>query len=34
MMAYLRDNPQIKYVIVYARSPAFRNYVDAAITTR
>ncbi|MEV6558326.1 recombinase family protein [Nocardia sp. NPDC051756] len=34
MMAYLRDNPQIKYVIVYARSRAFRNYIDAAVTKR
>ena len=34
MLAYLRDHPEIRYVIVYARSRAFRNYIDAAITKR
>lgn len=34
MLAYLREHPDIKYVIVYARSRAFRNYIDAAITKR
>ncbi|UGT62881.1 recombinase family protein [Nocardia asteroides] len=34
MMEYLREHPEIKYVIVYARSRAFRNYIDAALTKR
>ncbi len=34
MLTYLRDNPDVRYVIVYARSRAFRNYIDAAITKR
>jgi site-specific DNA recombinase len=34
MVAFLRENPDIRYVIVYARSRAFRNYIDAAITKR
>lgn len=34
MLTYLQQNPQIKYVIVYMRSRAFRNYIDAAITKR
>ncbi|MFI6998344.1 recombinase family protein [Nocardia sp. NPDC050175] len=34
MIAYLQENPRIKYVIVYARSRAFRNYIDAAVTKR
>jgi site-specific DNA recombinase len=34
MLAYLRENPDVRYVIVYARSRAFRNYIDAAITKR
>lgn len=34
MLAYLRENPEVRYVIVYARSRAFRNYIDAAITKR
>jgi len=32
MLAFLRENPEVRYVIVYARSRAFRNYIDAAIT--
>jgi len=34
MLAFLRENPDVRYVIVYARSRAFRNYIDAAITKR
>jgi site-specific DNA recombinase len=34
MLAFLRENPEVRYVIVYARSRAFRNYIDAAITKR
>ncbi len=34
LIEYLRDHREIKYVIVYARSRAFRNYIDAAITKR
>lgn len=34
MLAFLRENPDVRYVIVYARSRAFRSYIDAAITKR
>lgn len=34
MLAFLRENPEVHYVVVYARSRAFRNYIDAAITKR
>jgi DNA invertase Pin-like site-specific DNA recombinase len=34
MLAFLRENPDVRYVVVYARSRAFRNYIDAAITKR
>ncbi len=34
MIRYLREHPEVKYVIVYARSRAFRNYIDAALTKR
>jgi site-specific DNA recombinase len=34
MMKFLSDNRDVDYVIVYARSRAFRNFVDAAITRR
>lgn len=34
MLSYLNENPDVRYVIVYARSRAFRNYIDAAITKR
>ena len=34
MLTYLREHREVKYVIVYARSRAFRNYIDAAITRR
>jgi len=30
----LREHPDIKYVIIYMRSRAFRNYVDAGVTER
>lgn len=34
ILTFLRENPDIRYVVVYARSRAFRNYIDAAITKR
>ena len=34
MLTYLKENPGIDYVIIYARSRAFRNFTDAAITRR
>ncbi|GAA1344228.1 hypothetical protein GCM10009611_19050 [Arthrobacter roseus] len=34
MMTFLANNRDVDYVIVYARSRAFRNFVDAAITRR
>jgi len=34
MLSFLRENSEVRYVIVYARSRAFRNYIDAAITKR
>jgi len=34
MLTFLRENPDVRYVVVYARSRAFRNYIDAAITKR
>ena len=34
MLAFLNENPDIDYVIIYARSRAFRNFTDAAITRR
>lgn len=34
MLAFLREHRDVKLVIVYARSRAFRNYIDAAITKR
>ncbi|NYE95170.1 DNA invertase Pin-like site-specific DNA recombinase [Psychromicrobium silvestre] len=34
MLSYQQDNRDVDYVIVYARSRAFRNFVDAAITKR
>jgi site-specific DNA recombinase len=34
MLTFLRENTDVRYVIVYARSRAFRNYIDAAITKR
>ncbi len=34
LIEYLKEHREVKYVIVYARSRAFRNYVDAALTKR
>jgi site-specific DNA recombinase len=34
LLAYLKAHPEIKYVFIYMRSRAFRNYTDAAITKR
>lgn len=34
LMEYLPDHPEVKYVIVYARSRAFRNYFDGALVKR
>ena len=34
MLAYLEDHRDIDYVIVYTRSRAFRNSIDAAVTKR
>jgi len=34
MIGYLKEHPEIDYVIIYMRSRAFRNYTDAAITKR
>lgn len=34
MMRFLSEHRDVDYVIVYARSRAFRNFVDAAITKR
>lgn len=34
MLTYLKENPGIDYVIIYAHSRAFRNFTDAAITRR
>ncbi|MBF4999574.1 recombinase family protein [Nocardia sp. BSTN01] len=34
MLVYLKEHPEIEYVIVYALSRAFRNYIDAAVTKR
>src|SRR5690349_971942 len=35
MLRYLKDHPgEIDYVIIYMRSRAFRNYVDAGVTER
>lgn len=34
MMLYIADHPEVKYVVIYMRSRAFRNQTDAAITKR
>lgn len=34
LLAYLNEHRDVDFVIVYARSRAFRNFVDAAITRR
>ena len=34
LLAYLKAHPEIRYVFIYMRSRAFRNFTDAAITKR
>jgi site-specific DNA recombinase len=34
MLSYLSAHPEVKYVFVYMRSRAFRNYIDAGVTER
>ncbi|WP_179516092.1 recombinase family protein [Microbacterium sp. JAI119] len=34
LLQYVQDNPDVKYVVIYMRSRAFRNFTDAAITKR
>jgi site-specific DNA recombinase len=34
LLTYLKAHPEIKYVFIYMRSRAFRNFTDAAITKR
>ncbi|GLZ40937.1 hypothetical protein Acsp05_45610 [Actinokineospora sp. NBRC 105648] len=34
MLAYLKAHPDVKYVFIYMRSRAFRDYVDAGVTER
>ena len=34
VLAYLREHPEVDYVIIYMRSRAFRNFTDAALTKR
>src|SRR5882724_744894 len=34
VLTYLREHPDVKYVFIYMRSRAFRNFTDAAITKR
>ncbi len=34
VLKYLHEHPEIKYVFIYMRSRAFRNFTDAAITKR
>src|SRR5262249_54712130 len=34
LLQYLKEHPEIKYVFIYMRSRAFRNFTDAAITKR
>jgi DNA invertase Pin-like site-specific DNA recombinase len=34
LLAYLREHTEIGYVVVYMRSRAFRNYIDAGVTER
>ncbi|GLZ30788.1 hypothetical protein Lesp02_29770 [Lentzea sp. NBRC 105346] len=34
LLAYLKEHPEVRYVFIYMRSRAFRNYTDAAITKR
>jgi site-specific DNA recombinase len=34
LLKYLQEHPDIRYVFIYMRSRAFRNFTDAAITKR
>src|SRR6184192_3707492 len=34
LLAYLKQHPEIKYVFIYMRSRAFRNYLEAGNTER
>jgi site-specific DNA recombinase len=34
MITFIHEHPEVRYLIVYARSRAFRNYVDAALTKK
>jgi len=34
LLRYLKEHPEIKYVFIYMRSRAFRDYVDAGVTER
>ena len=34
LLAYLKDHSEVGYLVVYSRSRAFRNAIDAAITKR
>ena len=34
LLTYLKTHPEIKYVFIYQRSRAFRDYVDAGVTER
>ncbi|WP_185715066.1 recombinase family protein, partial [Gulosibacter macacae] len=34
LLAYVDDNPNVRYVILYMRSRIFRNFLDAAIVKR
>ena len=34
LLAYLAEHPEIDYVVIYMRSRAFRNYIDAGVTER
>lgn len=34
LMIYLQEHPEVDYVIVYSRSRAFRNSLDAAVTKK
>jgi hypothetical protein len=34
LLTYLKQHPEIKYVFIYMRSRAFRNYLEAGLTER
>ncbi|HWH25154.1 MAG TPA: recombinase family protein [Pseudolysinimonas sp.] len=34
LLAFINENPDVRYVIIYMRSRVFRNYIDAAVTKR